>query len=143
LVHTFFVFGFDSDEKSIFEKTLKFLMGNKICSAGFCILTPYPNLKFFKELKEQKRILTYDWRYYNHYTTVFSPKNMTAAELQDGKDKLKENFYSIYSILKRLFGNLDHPLIFLAVNFSWRKDALLVDHELEKNRNQFLKYDYR
>jgi len=123
LVHPFIMFGFDTDTKEIFSKTIKFLVRNKVCSASFNILTPYPNIKLFNEMKEGNRLLTTDWKYYCHNITVFRPKNMTAYELQEGTVKAKKQFYSLGSIIARSTAYLGQPinfLLFLIINLAYK-----------------------
>jgi radical SAM superfamily enzyme YgiQ (UPF0313 family) len=121
LFHASFVFGFDDDDKSIFEKTLHFLDKNRITSATFNILTPYPGTAIFKRFKKEGRLLTQNWQDYNHRTVVFKPKNMTPEELAEGFLWLGKNFYSKASIFTRFFHNCSHPLLYFSVNWGLRK----------------------
>ncbi len=116
LFHASLIFGFDDDDFNTFPETLDFLMRNKIGSASFNILTPYPGTKVYDDLKREGRLLTEDWRYYDHSTCVFRPKNMSAYELQNGKIWVKKEFSKWSNILKRFNGNSFHPLLFLALN---------------------------
>jgi len=74
LVYAGIVFGFDTDTKEIFAKTVKFLQKNGICSAAFHILTPYPGTKYFADMKKDDRLLTENWKFYDHVTAVFKRK---------------------------------------------------------------------
>ncbi|UCH96993.1 MAG: B12-binding domain-containing radical SAM protein [Candidatus Aminicenantes bacterium] len=120
-VHASMVFGFDEDTKNTFYETLEFLNKNMIGTASFNILTPYPGTELYNRLKRENRLITEDWKYYNHATVVFKPKNLTPIELQEGRLWLKKEFIKISSILKRLPGNLSHPLLHLSVNNGFRK----------------------
>ncbi|MBN1384136.1 MAG: B12-binding domain-containing radical SAM protein [Elusimicrobia bacterium] len=122
-LHTSFVFGFDGDTKAIFPETLEFLQRNKIGTASLNILTPYPGTRVYKQFKKEGRLLTTDWKYYDHSTVVFSPKNMSARELQEGEIWVKKEFSRMPSILKRLPGNLSHPLLYLSMNLGIRKNV--------------------
>lgn len=133
------IFGFDTDTKEIFKKTLNFLMKNKIGAASFMILTPYPNIKLFNDFAQNNRLLTKDWKYYTHNIVVFKPKNMSAYELQLGTTEMRNKFYTYRSIFKRLMGNLRHPLIFLAVNLTLKKDAEIQKLNGNKLNLSFLK----
>jgi radical SAM superfamily enzyme YgiQ (UPF0313 family) len=119
--HASFVFGFDDDDKSIFEKTLHFLDKNRITSATFNILTPYPGTAIFKRFKKEGRLLTQNWQDYNHRTVVFRPKNMTPEELAEGFLWLGRNFYTKASIFTRFFHNLSHPLLYFLTSWGLRK----------------------
>jgi len=123
LIHASLVFGFDSDTKEVFNETVRFLMRNKVSTVSFNVLTPYPGTKTYENLKNEGRLKITDWRYYDHNTVVFEPKNMAPRELQIGKINARRRFYSISSVLKRLSGNLYSPLIFLATNYGHMKSV--------------------
>jgi len=134
LIHASMVFGFDNDTKDTFDETVRFLVKNKVCSVSFNILTPYPGTKTYDDLKNENRLISTDWRYYDHNTVVFSPKNMTAYELQQGKIRAKKNFYTIYSVLNRFFGNLYSPILYFAINYGNMKQV-----KVEAKRILYLK----
>jgi len=123
LIHASMVFGFDNDTTETFYETVRFLIKNKVSTVSFNVLTPYPGTKIYEDLKKENRLITNDWRYYDHNTVVFKPKNMTPYELQIGKVNAKKQFYSISSVLKRLSGNLYSPLIFFAINYGNMKQV--------------------
>jgi len=123
LIHASMVFGFDSDTKEIFNETFRFLINNKVSTASFNVLTPYPGTKIYEDLKNEGRLITTDWKYYDHNTVVFKPAKMTPYELQIGKINARKKFYSKSSVLKRLFGNLYSPFIYLAVNYGHMKQV--------------------
>ncbi len=116
--HASLVFGFDDDTEAIFPKTLEFLNKTKVGTASFNILTPYPGTRIYDQFKKQGRLLTEDWEYYDHATCVFRPKHMSAYELQRGKIWVKKEFSKMTNIMKRLPGNLSHPLFYIALNLS-------------------------
>jgi len=111
LFHPSFVFGFDDDTKRIFDDTFEFLFKNKITTATFNILTPYPGTKLYQRLKNEGRLISKDWSKYNHSTVVFEPKNMTIEELINGYYLLKKEFYSISNICRRItrLTEISHP----------------------------------
>jgi len=121
--HASMMFGFDNDTPAIFPETLEFLQRNKVGTASFNILTPYPGTKIYEQFKREGRLITTDWQYYDHSTVVFKPKNMTPYELQTGEIWVKKEFSKLSSIMRRLPGNLSHPLLFLAMNFGMRKNV--------------------
>jgi radical SAM superfamily enzyme YgiQ (UPF0313 family) len=123
LIHASMVFGFDSDTKETFNETVRFLVKNKISSVSFNVLTPYPGTRIYENLKKENRLITDDWRYYDHNTVVFKPTNMTPYELQIGKVNARKQFYTISSVLKRLSGNLYSPVIFFAINYGNMKQV--------------------
>ena len=97
------VFGFDSDNQNIFKQTIDFLESAGVQNATFNILTPYPGTPLFKRLKNEGRILTYNWSKYNARTdVVYRPTNMSPEELLEGFNWANHRFYSMRSILKRI-----------------------------------------
>ncbi len=97
------VFGFDHDNKSIFNETIDFLESAGVQNATFNILTPYPGTPLFKRLEAENRILTYDWDKYNgRADVVYLPKNMSCKELLGGFNLVNKRFYSLNSVIKRL-----------------------------------------
>ncbi len=130
------IFGFDEDTKDVFDDTVQFLIKNKVHSVAFNVLTPYPGTKTFQKMKEEGRLLTDDWKYYDHSTAVFRPKNMSPYELMVGKIKARKAFYSPWSILRRLPANLRHPLVYLAMNWGHFKGV-----RVEEKRLAFVKRD--
>ncbi len=124
------IFGFDEDTKDVFGETVKFLQKNKVHSVAFNVLTPYPGTKTFQKMKEQGRLLTDDWKYYDHSTVVFRPKNMSPYELMVGKIRARKAFYSPWSILRRLPANYRHPLVYLAMNWGHFKGVRVEEKRL-------------
>ncbi len=126
--HASFVFGFDGDTKAIFPDTLEFMQKNRINTASYNVLTPYPGTKIYNQFREEGRLLTDNWRYYDHSTVVFRPKNMSAYELQEGAMWVKKEFTRVPTILKNLPWSMSHPLLYLAMNIGMRynvkEDAL-------------------
>jgi len=102
IFHPSFVFGFDDDTKAVFDDTLEFLYRNRITTATFNILTPYPGTRLYRHLKQEGRLISEDWSHYNHYTVTFRPKNMTERELAEGYFFLKKEFYSLSDICRRI-----------------------------------------
>jgi radical SAM superfamily enzyme YgiQ (UPF0313 family) len=121
--HASFVFGFDDDTTAVFPDTLEFLQKHKISTASFNILTPYPGTAVYRQFKSEGRLLTSDWKYYDHSTVVFRPKNMTPYELQSGEILAKKEFSKISSIIKNLPWNLSHPLLYVAMNLGTRANV--------------------
>lgn len=123
LIHASMVFGFDNDTKKVFKDTVRFLIKNKVSTVSFNILTPYPGTKVYNDMKKEHRLTTNDWRYYDHNTVVFEPRNMTGYELQMGKVNARKKFYTLWSVLHRFTGNLYSPLIYFATNYGHMKQV--------------------
>jgi radical SAM superfamily enzyme YgiQ (UPF0313 family) len=98
------VFGFDHDTLAIFRDTLDFLEETGVQNATFNILTPYPGTPLFQRLEAQGRILTRDWRQYDGRThVVFQPNQMSPDDLLAGFRYANQRFYSLSSVIKRLW----------------------------------------
>jgi len=119
--HASMIFGFDDDTVSIFEDTLNFLNKNKIYSVSLNTLTPYPGTRLYDRLKQQGRLLTEDWQYYDHKTVVFTPMHMTPSQLQAGRMWVFREFTKMSTILKKAPFYLDHPLYFAGLSIGRRK----------------------
>ena len=102
-VYGSFVFGYDYDDVSVFDEFLEFAGRNRIEGAFLPILTPFPGTRIYQRLKQEGRLLTEDWSKYDMATVVYRPKQMTVEELQEGFWKVNRSFYSIPSMLKRVF----------------------------------------
>jgi radical SAM superfamily enzyme YgiQ (UPF0313 family) len=122
------IFGFDDDDPEVFDRTREFLIANRVGHGSFSALTPFPGTKLFETLHAQSRITTYDWSKYDGATAVFSPKMMTAEQLQEGTRQMGVNFYSTPKILRRFWTNRHHPLFYLATSFAWRHSNRLENH---------------
>jgi radical SAM superfamily enzyme YgiQ (UPF0313 family) len=102
IVHGLFIFGFDTDGKDIFDKTIQFIDDNNIEYATFSILTPFPGTEIFDKYLAENRLLHKKWNMYDFAHTVYQPKQMTPQELQDGLIYTTRNVYKLSSIVKRL-----------------------------------------
>jgi len=83
-------------------------------------LTPYPGTKTYQQFKKEGRLFTDDWRYYDHNTVVYKPKNLTPLELLAGRLWVRKEFTKISAVMKRLPFNFAHPFLNLALNFGAR-----------------------
>ena len=101
-----FVFGFDYENKDVFEQTLEFIMRSRMDCVQLRILTPYPGTRLYKRLLSEGRLFVNDWwlRGYPPDTLLFQPKGMTADELISGFARLNRQAYSFGAMTKRFFG---------------------------------------
>jgi radical SAM superfamily enzyme YgiQ (UPF0313 family) len=120
-VHGSFIFGYDHDDKSVFDTVLDFTRKVRLDAAFMPVLTPFPGTGIYRQLEEEGRILNRDWSLYDMEHVVFRPKNMTPEELQAGHDRANRDFYSAGSILRRI-GRLRRSLwIFGPMNWDLRQ----------------------
>lgn len=120
LFHASIVFGFDDDGPDIFDRTLEFLGRSDIASATFNLLTPYPGTALFDRYKAEGRLLTEDWKDYDHCTPTFVPKRMGVEELVEGRRRVRMAFSSWRGIASRFPGNWRTPVLFLLANLGQR-----------------------
>lgn len=115
------IFGFDTDTKDIFKKTLEACIHLGIDGVTASILTPLPRTPIYHQLKKENRLISTDWTYYNGKTRVaFIPKNMSAEELFDGYMWFRKEFYSVKSILKRLKVSKTNIMYNLLMNLGYK-----------------------
>ncbi len=103
MVGASFVLGFDEDDATVFERTLRFAIQSGVDFASFHILTPYPGTPFFNQIVEENRLLVPlgNWHKFDTQHVVFRPKNMDPEELQKGFNWLWRKFSSLKSIRLR------------------------------------------
>jgi radical SAM superfamily enzyme YgiQ (UPF0313 family) len=124
-----FVFGFDYENKDVFEQTLEFIMRCRMDVVQLRILTPYPGTRLYKRLLSEGRLFVRDWwlRGYPPDTLLFQPKGMTADKLISGFARLNRQTYSFGAMIKRFLGmspwkrTLLGCLVYAGVNLSTRK----------------------
>lgn len=89
-----FIFGFDNEDETSFQKTIDFIQHCEIDLIQLSVLTPYPGTRLFEEMVQQKRMLHYDWSKYTCMNVVFKPKKMSVEVLQNGL------WYSLYEVYR-------------------------------------------
>ena len=105
-----FIFGFDEDDPSVFEETVAFAIQNKLFSAVFALLMPYPETAFYQRVKEEGRLVHDQWWLLERSEEVapyFIPKKMSSEVLREGWKRSWREFYSFPSIWKRF--HWDYP----------------------------------
>lgn len=132
-----FIFGFDEDDESIFERTVKFAQENRLEAAQFGILTPFPGTPLREQLEREGRIINNDWGEYTISKVVFEPKLMSPRTLQEGFNWAWQEFYSLGSISRRLGLVKKHAAILWALNLNIRKRF---NHFMERLRTAGLSF---
>jgi radical SAM superfamily enzyme YgiQ (UPF0313 family) len=124
-----FVFGFDYENRDVFEQTLEFIMKSRMDYAELRILTPYPGTRLYDRLLSEGRLFERDWwlRGYPPDTLLYEPRGMTAEELINGFARLNRQAYSFGAMTKRFFGmspwkrTLFGCQVYAGINLSTRK----------------------
>lgn len=101
-----FVFGFDFENKDVFDQTLEFILKGHLDVVQLRILTPYPGTELFKRLMAEGRLFSKEWWLHGYPpdTLLFQPNGMTADELIKGFARLNRQAYSLSAMAKRFFG---------------------------------------
>jgi radical SAM superfamily enzyme YgiQ (UPF0313 family) len=121
--HASMIFGFDDDTTDVFPETLDFLNRNRVSSASLNVLTPYPGTKIYNNLRNEGRLITNNWRYYDHNTVVFRPRRMSPLELYAGRLWAVQEFTKLSATVKRCVTDYSHPFLHLAINVGTRKSV--------------------
>jgi radical SAM superfamily enzyme YgiQ (UPF0313 family) len=132
MVNASFVFGFDEDDASVFERTVEWAIRQGVETATFHVLTPYPGTALFQKMEAEGRLLHRDWDLYDTRHAVFRPARMTPQQLEEGYRRAYRDFYRFGAILRGaatkpdLVGGLRHA----AYAIGWKKcepvwDALI------------------
>jgi len=122
-----FVFGFDEDDHTTFEQTLRFILDCDLDSININVLHPIPGTPIFDQLDCQDRILSHRWAdWSDHAKAVFQPKNMSPSELESGTAWVLEQTYTGLRIARRFGKAFLHsqwltPFFLLKQNLSYRR----------------------
>lgn len=120
-----FIFGFDHDDDSVFERTVRFCEKNKIDLPIFFILTPVPGTRLYKKMEAEGRILHRDWSRYNGSNVVFKPKLISEETLFNGYSWAFQECYSYGSIARRILMPPQKRVIpELISNYAFRRMAM-------------------
>lgn len=123
MINGSFVFGLDSDDPAVFQRTVDWGVKMGITTATFHIATPYPGTVFYKSMKQAGRMTTENWDLFDTRHVTFEPAILTAAELEAGYHRAYKDFYSWSSVFKAsLFhGTVKHQLKHFFYASGWKK----------------------
>jgi len=99
-----FVFGFDGDDPTVFDRTVAFARESGLTVAMFTLLTPYPGTPLYARLEREGRLTAPRWWLEEDHDRVapcFTPRGMTRDELRTGWQRAWRDFYSLSSIVAR------------------------------------------
>lgn len=117
MVHGMFVLGSDEDDQATVRETAEFTVASGLDTVQFLSLVPLPGTPFYEQLKEQGRLLSKDWRYYDGHHVVYRPRLMSAWELQNETMKAFHRFYSPLRWGKGLGGKRNQAWTYRAAGF--------------------------
>ena len=126
------IIGLDIDEPGIGKRIAEVARQYGLDNLNVLFLTPLPGTRLWNQMKSEDRIaldmFPQDWKYYTLTLPVARYKNLSLDGVIEEMISCERDFYSMPSILKRVFGNLWHrrqPLISLVGNLSYRKNLKL------------------
>jgi radical SAM superfamily enzyme YgiQ (UPF0313 family) len=130
-----FVFGFDTDDEGVFDRTLDFVTRAKIEVPYFSVLTPYPGTRLHERMARENRILSHDWSLYDTSHVVIRPKRLTPDQLQQGYLDAFHQAYAKNHMIERLRGTTSCRQFFVPMNFGFRDslEAIGRRHATEYN----------
>jgi radical SAM superfamily enzyme YgiQ (UPF0313 family) len=104
-VSTEMIIGMDGDDASVFERTYRFIMDNRISVPRVHILTPVPGTPVFERMRREGRMLSDELGRFSGGQVIFQPRHLEPDELQAGYWKLYERLFSVTGIAKRVGRN--------------------------------------
>ncbi|HTO57698.1 MAG TPA: radical SAM protein [Pseudomonadales bacterium] len=123
--------GLDGDTIDTFQRSLEFLVDNKISFLKLFTPCPYPGTKYYDDMAAAGRIVVQDWGRYDYGSPLIKPAQMTCDQMMDGFKYVYEGFYSTRAITKRLFpppsGSYVETLAYLVANL--KVNRYLRSHE--------------
>ena len=98
-----FIFGWDCENPTVFNSTLKFLEQHRVPAAYFNVLMPTPGTTLYAKLKAEDRIINEEimGRWPGHLCHV-KPTWCTPAELEQNVQQMYRKFFTLPSMARRL-----------------------------------------
>jgi len=115
-----FVFGFDNDDESVFERTVEFVDKIKIDLPRYAVMTPFPGTACFRRLEAERRLLHKNWSLYDVEHVVFQPRKMSPERLQEGLEWAWRQSYSWRSMFTRVLGSRCVLPLSVSLNLGYR-----------------------
>lgn len=116
-----FVFGYDSDDEGVFERTVRFCLDARIGLPYFSLLTPVEGTPLFTTLEREGRLLPQSYSQYNGAQAIFRPRLMTPEALENGLHWARQQVYSRKAIWKRTFTWKGSAIRNLLANYAQRR----------------------
>ncbi len=116
-----FVFGYDTDDEGVFERTARFCLEARIGLPLFSVFTPHHHSPLFLALEREGRLLHRDFSRYDGSQVVFQPKLMTAEALQNGLHWTRQHVYRQSTIWRRVFFWKKESVHSLLANYAQRR----------------------
>lgn len=141
MINASFVYGMDSDDETVFDRTVDWAISQGIETATFHILTPYPGTALYDRIAAQERIIDHNWDRYDTRHVVHRPLHMSIETLEKGYWHSYQQFYRWSSIVQGAWtkAHLPDRLRHLAYTGAWKKAEPIWDVLIRfKQVNQLL-----
>jgi radical SAM superfamily enzyme YgiQ (UPF0313 family) len=99
-----FVFGFDTDDPEVFDRTVQFAVDMRLTMASFAVLTPYPGTALYRRLLAEGRLTDARWWLRSDHegeSPYYVPARMTREQLHEGWVRAWQRFYTYGSMWRR------------------------------------------
>lgn len=116
-----FIFGFDSDDKTVFDQTVQRVAELKVDIPRYSLFTPYPGTRLFDRMEAEERIISRNWEDYDTMHVVFRPAKMSPQELYDGFRRAYRLTFRMGHIIKRMPGLKLRSVINLVGNLTYKQ----------------------
>jgi radical SAM superfamily enzyme YgiQ (UPF0313 family) len=127
-----FVFGFDQDDPSVFDRTLEFTIKINLDCMTPAILTPLPATPLYSRMKQEGRIFDRNWGHYDYFHVVFEPKQFDREALYEGFLRFTRDFFSYKSIATRLRRSHTQLVFAILANLGYHHFYQRLLHEYEQ-----------
>jgi len=124
-----FIFGFDREDESVFDRTLEFILDSQIDAAQLNVLTPFPGTPLYRRLEGEGRITESSWNNYMTSNLCFKLKHMSQETFMEKFTRIKKKFHSYPNISVRILraAKTSTPFelgILLGINLGHRKSIM-------------------
>jgi hypothetical protein len=116
-----FIFGYDTDDEGVFERTAHFCLEARIGLPLFTVFTPRPESALFTALEQEGRLLHKNFSRYDGVHAVFRPRLMTPQALENGLRWTRQQVYRRGAIWQRTFSWTGQVLQHLLLNYQLRR----------------------
>jgi radical SAM superfamily enzyme YgiQ (UPF0313 family) len=99
-----FVFGFDTDDPEVFDRTVEFAIDMKLTMASFALLCPYPGTALYRRLEAEGRLTDPRWWLRSDHETTgpfYTPTHFSPEGLREGWMRAWNRFYDWRSMWRR------------------------------------------
>ncbi|MCU1244912.1 MAG: BchE/P-methylase family protein [Acidobacteria bacterium] len=115
-----FILGYDEDTRETVEEAVAFARRHNFYIVAFNHLTPFPGTPLYERLASEGRLLFDKWwldRRYRYGMVPYTPRGMTAQEVEEGCVDARRRFYSLSSIAARSFDKVNAGGFYMWSNF--------------------------